>query len=665
MENNEKTLFESLTGLVQIRREQTGQNTITPGTPPVPGDPRQRDENRILHQKLHGVDLFDFNFRGWQKEIIDELRKRNNIYVVSSPGSGKTAPIMFYWAEQLGVNPGLFKSRLADQRSQINSLQNSLLTILTDPGSLPKILYLCPVRQLVYEIQKDFRSSFSKFILHLINLTLFENRLETVNVTTTRNLIITALNRICRFNFTALFTQRVQMFNQMRLNQTTNPSIANRFAKNIEIINEQISDKLSEGIKRYIDSTLVGIKTDVNPLSNKNAPVTISIYESGYGVFKDLFKNNFRLLIIDEAHLLQDLPINNTDRIDNIVESIYDIFKDFSKNQSGKQIVFLSGTVNPNSAKDLTDYLELCLNIRIKRLISSSVAKNPSDVSVLPMDNLINNNTLVNLLINPKENNNAIILFSKKRIDSIIDEALRKTEGNKYTTSQIDKGVLQTATSSQYGINLSDLERNLPQNTSVHRSNRFENTTSNIVEKINKMPGAENIKNEKLLRCVLSGFGFIYNMDFMANTRQEKRHAGMDQQIVANLFSQGKIKTIIATDAIGIGVNLKIKNMYIPDINKFIPGKGETRMPISDASQLYNRTGRIEFNVSNIYTPSQFVDDIIIAISAGNDKFDKRETIIKNRILLCKSKQFFRSLFTSYQNQLARNDRSGGILNLP
>jgi len=43
-------------------------------------------------------------------------------------------------------------------------------------------------------------------------------------------------------------------------------------------------------------------------------------------------------------------------------------------------------------------------------------------------------------------------------------------------------------------------------------------------------------------------------------------------KFVANLFSQGKIKTLLATDAVGIGINLTIKNMYVPESKKFSDG---------------------------------------------------------------------------------------------
>jgi len=629
---NKKTLYEALSGLVHTQRVQSGYTGQAAG-PAVPST-STNIYDFMVQNKIQGVNLFKFSFRGWQKEIITELDRKNNIYVVSSPGSGKTAPIIYYWADQLGMNPNMFKNK-----TQMDNLPLNLYNILNDPKTLPKILYLCPVRQLVYEIQKEFRENFSKFILQLINMCQLLDKLAPQSQTKLK--LIQKLSEICKFNLNSLIKNRDNLIKQIEFNKS-NQQLINRFTKDIQIIDQQISDRIAKGIRQFIDKELVAIKTEVDQQSSKNTPVTITIYESGNNIFKELSKGDLRLLIIDEAHLLQELPGDNNDRLENIINSIYEIFKEFSKKQKDKQIIFLSGTVNPNAAKDLLDYLELCMDIKVKSLISSSVARNPSDVSVLPMDSLTNDNTLVNLLTNPKESNNAIILFSKNRINKLIDDALRKTQGNKYTASQIDKGVLQTRTSSQYGINLDNLEKNDPRNISI-----TPNLTKDLIEKINKTPEVSEIRNETLLKCVLSGFGFIYNMDDVATSNAQKRSFGKDQQIVAKLFSEGKIKTIIATDAIGIGVNLKIKNMYVPDVIKF-DGSKNSPLFISNASQLYNRVGRMAFNVSNVYTPSQHVDDIIMAISAGNDKFDVRNTIIKQNKKICKSKKFLKIILSKF-----------------
>jgi hypothetical protein len=271
-------------------------------------------------------------------------------------------------------------------------------------------------------------------------------------------------------------------------------------------------------------------------------------------------------------------------------------------------------------------------------LQSSSEAKNPSSVSVLPMNELQNEQTLVNLLLKPKESNNIIILFSKAKIDHLVDQALKKSKGLKHTAQDIDKGVLQTKTSSQYGIDLSRLEKNDPKNI----KGDFKYDTKDLIKRINTFPGASDISDERLLLAVLSGFGWIYRVEDNLPTSTQKNIL-KDTQIVANLFSTGKIKTILATDAVGIGVNLTIKNMYIPNINKF-DGVSVGPTTTSTASQLYNRVGRMAFEASSIYTPEEYVNNVIMAISARNEKFEQGETLIqKNWIwdrLACSPNKF-------------------------
>jgi len=355
------------------------------------------------------------------------------------------------------------------------------------------------------------------------------------------------------------------------------------------------------------------------------------------------------MIVLDEAHLIQQISPTDS-QAKQITDSLYSILKKFSGLQQC-QLVLLSGTVRPQAATNLIQFLNRSMNIPITRLESGSEARNPSNISVMPMDSLNNDDTLVKLMLKPPENNNVIILFSKKRIKRLVKQALQQTKGHQHTADQIERGDLQKRQRSSLNINLQDLEKDHPENV----RDGFNLNRNQFLDAVNKMPEANEIYNPDLLQCVLSGFGYIYRAEDDSSA-EIKSHAGQDSQIVANLFSQGKIKTLLATDAVGIGINLTIKNMYVPESKKFSDGSF-VNLPLSNASQLYNRTGRMSFTTSSIYTPQENVNSVIQAISATNNSFDMRETLgrFKQLVSPTGSAVTFANAWRSFSNYIARN----------
>jgi hypothetical protein len=543
---------------------------------------------------------------------------------------------MFYWAELLNVNPNL---KITNPHTDLRNIFNAIRTIFTSYNTLPKVLYICPVRQLVYEVQKEFNMYFSKILVHYISLLVFYiPYLKT---------ILSDLERVLNTKLQYYADNIENIMKQININSNSgNKILAEKLYGDLKVIQDELIKKISINLTNFINNKLVHIKTDVNPKPQGNAPVTISVYESSLSLYNELDKNNLKLLIIDEAHLLQNLPGDNNDRLENIITNVYGMLEKFNKG-SKKQLVFLSGTVNPISSNELIFYLKKCLNINVTSLQSSNVAKNPSNISVISMDELNEDKTLLKIMLTPNENNNLIILFSKKRINKLVEMALKKNQGNLFTASQIDKGELQSLNNQSYNIKTNDeIFNNIYNNKTTNlkvNDLKISNYNKQILDQINKLPGASDISDPLLLNCVLSGFGIVYNMDDLHESKIDKRKAGNDQQIIANLFSQGKIKTLLATDAVGIGVNLKIKNMFVPDVTKF-DGYKNSQLYISNASQLYNRVGRMSFEISTIYTPHNYVQNIVQALSAGNEKFDIRDTIIKNP-MLCKNKNTLKSIW--------------------
>jgi len=587
--------------------------------------PRPTLNQTISNSNMQGVDLFNFNFQSWQRDVIQSLNAKNNLYVVASPGAGKTAPVIYWWANKvLKVNPGMQNVTM----QQVITLQTTLMRLIQSPESLPKILYLCPVRQLVYNIQNEFREHLSKVILH--SLLIIKHAMDDVinngninayqSYVTFMNQLFYKLSDNRSHRIRNLMAYRKTLLDEYN-REINNTNRSEKIAKDLKILDDDIYNKLGELIRQFIDRHLLHIKTKVDPKPNvnHNPIVTVSIYESGQNIFDNLKNDNLKAVIVDEAHLIQQRENSENDRAEQITDNVYPIIKEIGSIKNS-QLILLSGTVNPAAASNLCTFFSRCFGVNMKQVRGNT--RNPSNVSVLPMDELFKESTLVNILINPKESGNAIILFSKNKINNIVDQALKLTKGTKRSAQQIDRGGLQQPKSPNMSINLKDYDSQKPENI-PNLSNK------KILDRINQLPGAEDISDPKLLECVMSGFGYIYRQDSDRNSDSKNQKLAKDQQIVANLFSEGKIKSIIATDSIGIGVNMKVQNMYVPSVSKY-NGSGFETLPISDASQLYNRVGRMAYQVSNIYTPEANMSDILNAISANNDKYDKRSTVLKN-----------------------------------
>ena len=635
-----KNLFEDLSGAMSAKDRNVGIAPVI-----VPQNWRSKYQQaqtsnviRAAGNELQGVKLFDFNFRPWQQTLVNALGRGGNVYQVASPGAGKTAPVVFHWATAMELNPNMDLA-VADPSArghqynkdaviQINKLIVRLMQFFDIPrgslNQLPTILYLCPVRQLVYEIRKDFTDHISKIIYHLIHIAIVVD--NNVHRNTSMGLINIRLDGanglydvLSRngMNVRPLVGRKNQLYKEMQhfVSTQINDSRANKLAKDIQLVDHQIMKTITDRLKTFIEKNIISIKTKEDSISNIDAPIMITIYQSAKNVFKKMDKKNLRLLVLDESHLTQQIDPESTQAAD-ITDSLYYILKNLNKTQ----LVLLSGTVNPASAKNLIDYLKTAMNINITRLDSGNEGRNPSNISVMPMDSLRDDNTLLKLMLNPTESNNVIIFFSIKKIHSLVDQALRKNQGHQYTADQIEQGDLQQRKRSSHNINLDELEKDDPKNI----RDGFNINRNKFLEAVNKIPGANEISDEKLLQAVMNGFGYIHRVD--TGNAQKDKAAGQDAQIVANLFSKGKIKTLLATNAVGIGINLTIKNMYVPQTKRF-DGQGMVDFPISDSSQLYNRTGRMAFTTSSIYTPKENVNDIIKAISATNNNFDMRETL--------------------------------------
>jgi replicative superfamily II helicase len=81
------------------------------------------------------------------------------------------------------------------------------------------------------------------------------------------------------------------------------------------------------------------------------------------------------------------------------------------------------------------------------------------------------------------------------------------------------------------------------------------------------------------------------------------------KKIVQELFIKQKIQLLLATDALGVGANVKCKHIYIPTVYKF-NGERLERNDESSLTQLVHRAGRGDFDLAYVYSSIEDYDYI-------------------------------------------------------
>ena len=364
----------------------------------------------------------------------------------------------------------------------------------------------------------------------------------------------------------------------------------------------------------------------------------------------------------------------------NAATSAYKIIEKISKSKA--QLAFLSGTVNEQSAKNLTDYFSREFNRKFSVVAPDPKAaggRNSTELKVFPDDSLLDEKKIIDLMVSwvqRKEKGNAVILFSKAKIDRIVDAVMKKVQASQISTvgrntildadrselqSMIGQGnlsklepllkdlkpdeikrIVYQAETMQYNSknrNKNDFTKNLED----YIKRNFVASQNAIIKRIRNLPEASDIKNKRLRECVEHGIGFVYSQDAKNLSKDDKLDGkeGViedDKSVISNLFNAGKIYALIATSAIGIGVNISIRNMYVPTLYKTegvgISGLQRDRRIAGarEISQLVNRAGRGTVRIAGIYTPNEFVSILNTVISSDRSNFAEVPAInIKNR----------------------------------
>lgn len=342
---------------------------------------------------------------------------------------------------------------------------------------------------------------------------------------------------------------------------------------------------------------------DVNlPKSFPIKPIIVATYEKGVG----LISNKISHIVIDEvqelvphpgeSYVSTDLYNRTKTEEDNSIgryESLANILKTASISTS---ITLMTGSINNISIKQISEYFNKHYARQFKivpEFDPALVALNRSTLSVQPLQSISGHTeraihsriSLCKKIIVAEQNNSLMIVFSKSPIGQgifrIIQEIIKSIppKNPNYVKNISGEGLID--------IKPKQLNRSI---------NEFEYLKYfDIQDMYKKGPDSKNSvttpdENNILYQGVLRGIApLIGSMD------QDHK------KTVQKLFIGHKLQMLLATDAVGVGANVKVRYLYIPTITKFSNGR-LMKTDESSLTQLVHRAGRGgDFTIATIY----------------------------------------------------------------
>lgn len=432
--------------------------------------------------------------------------------------------------------------------------------------------------------------------------------------------------------------------------------------KNIKVEIDKISQSQKElyanKIKEFIHSKLVGLITGPTKSRAVSNRIFIScIYQSAIDLLgsSDITKQ-LKAVFCDEAHLIMKFEDDRPSvgdietQSEQIAKNVYYVVKTISKDT---RLVMMTGTLNPKSAKSFAEFMNHCYGRKFE-VISDIQDSNKATLNYIPADWLMNDRETINrVLINPRTTHNLLVVFGKNKMLDMLEKTIQLKGNTGVSLAALDRGrgmpyVQKTArfNSKTFGLNTYDPGDDIS-------SKRGDNPQSSkdIYNLINKGGKPTEIFHPIQKKAVESGIGFIFRMDdkipYYEKKYEEKYYN--DFRIVARLFSEGRIPTLLVTDAVGIGVNMDVQNIFLTSSTK-PDGRGAfEQIKISNLSQFLNRAGRSTFMYASIYAPEKDIPAVREALAAGITDFEERLVIGNSGFskALCQSKEMFKMLMTS------------------
>jgi hypothetical protein len=366
---------------------------------------------------------------------------------------------------------------------------------------------------------------------------------------------------------------------------------------------------------------MIGFKTGGSTIHNsvypsENTLIDICTYEPAEEVASRYY-GKYRCVVIDEAQEIAPLRPQTVQEEADKAKTYAAIFSHCIHSQ----FVLLTGSLSTNSCNELIEILRRVFHKNVA-LIQNSAAKNRSHIIVEKTSNLNTNNDIIDIcksIIRFRSANNLIILFSRRNIQFISDKL---------------KEQLPDINNIEYGHNTDYSNYNIQQHSLKDVIDSYRGRDATREHEISS-------SSSYLLSCLRKGFGFLVGA---AKSGSEDLDVTKDRDFVAQLFSSGRIYVLLATDAVGVGVSLKVKNLYIPSLKKF-NGQYIDKVDESSLIQLLHRAGRGAFPIAKIICNPDDYDYINKILNSDPSQIPdsdlstfKQQAINHNWIELLKSK---------------------------
>jgi len=388
-------------------------------------------------------------------------------------------------------------------------------------------------------------------------------------------------------------------------------------------------------IKRWTGIKMMA-EAKANPPTETSLAITCT-----YSFASELIKKyNPKIVVIDEVQERFKSENKTEDSESDKVRHLYNNIK-VANESPGTSVAILTGSLNPMTTRYIMDYLDARVSTKNKFIYvgyGSGIynpgqtridgEKNKANITVLPSD-LVKKDIpkLIIEQIKGRNSNNLIAIFSKNKITEFSKNIISSTPRRDMRVILGIKGhSVDVNYSSQarrrFGLNPKPPEPTL--SSQALKAKNLESSPEGLFKKF------INMKDELLQESIAHGFGYIMAEEKDSNNNITRAYANDDIYLVEQLFAKGLIYSIMATTSVGVGVNLKVRALYIPSIDVFNKDVGNSiRMSISSLAQLVHRAGRSAGENAIVYCNKKDLVLINDIMSSGNPS-DQVELIPDN-----------------------------------
>lgn len=361
---------------------------------------------------------------------------------------------------------------------------------------------------------------------------------------------------------------------------------------NTKTFTQKQQDEIAATIKSDWATAISGPSGNVSQLKSKTfrmKPIVTATYNHAENVIKEAGKF-YRYIVIDELQEYLPNPGKPIDIDPGQTQSLINIVDHGMRKPN--VLVLATGSVHLKPLIELQQFLQNKYNRKVD-MRGSFTQSNRSQLTLVPFTEMRNSSELSDLihkLASSGSKGNLIITFAKKEKPlsqlSIISTA---QEAIKHLPVVNKQWLISTQSKDRTPKQLKDYNKTNPVSPGAFDENDptsllffsldktmearpNEHTASGII--------AKSDPNNLLYQSILRGIGFIVG-------GMEDDH----KRVIQSLFRAGKLHTLLASDAVGVGANVLASRLFLPNLHKFESGTFGT-VNDSNLIQLLNRAGR-------------------------------------------------------------------------